>query len=65
MKLVNTTYNSKEYMINKLQELGGRTKLKFYKNISIDYDNMNIGFDEDSFDENAQIISKIHHEVLM
>ena len=34
MNLVNTEYNSTEDMINKLQELKGKTKLKFYKNIS-------------------------------
>ena len=41
MNMVNTTYNSTEDMINKLQELKGKTKLKFYKNISNYYD-MNI-----------------------
>ena len=65
MKLVNTTYNSTEDMINKLQEIKGKTKLKFYKNISTFYDNMNIRFDEDLFAKNAQGISKIYHEVLI
>ena len=51
-------------MINKLQQLKGKTKLKFYKNISSYYDNMNIRFDEDPFAKNAQGISKIYHEVL-
>ena len=36
-------------MINKLQELKGKTKLKFYKNISNYYDNMNIRMDEDEY----------------
>ena len=31
MNMVNTKYNSKEDMINKLQQLKGKTKLKFYK----------------------------------
>ena len=31
INMVNTTYNSSEDMINKLQELKGRIKLKFYK----------------------------------
>ena len=31
MNMVNTTFNSTEDMINKLQELKGKTKLKFYK----------------------------------
>ena len=34
MNMVNTTYNSTEDMINKLQQLKGKTKLKFYKFIS-------------------------------
>ena len=34
MKLVNITYNSTEDMINKLQEIKGKTKLKVKKNIS-------------------------------
>ena len=34
MNLVDTTYNSTEGMINNLQELKGKTKLKFYKNMS-------------------------------
>ena len=33
MILVNTKNNSTEDMINKLQELKGKTKLKFYKNL--------------------------------
>ena len=32
--MVNTTYNSSEDMIKKLQELKGKRKLKFYKNMS-------------------------------
>ena len=32
--MVNTTYNSTEYMINKLQSLKGKTKLKIYKKIN-------------------------------
>ena len=34
MNMINITYNSTEDMINKLQRLKGKTKLKFYKNIS-------------------------------
>ena len=34
INMANTTYNSSEDMINKIQELKGKTKLKFYKNIS-------------------------------
>ena len=64
MKMVNTTYNSTEDMIDKLQELKGKTKLEIYKNISNYYDNMNIRFDEDPFTKNAQGINKIYREVL-
>ena len=54
-------------MIDKLQSLKGKTKLKFYKNISDYYIEMknknyqtnNIG----PFSRNAQGISKIYHEV--
>ena len=51
-------------MINKLQELKGKTKLKFFKKISNYYDNMNIRFVEDPFAKKAQGISKIYHEIL-
>ena len=64
MNMVNTIYNSTEDMINKLQQLKGKTKLKFSKNVSIYYDNMNIRSDEDPFAKTAQGISKIYHEVL-
>ena len=69
MNMVNTTYNSSEDMINKLQELKGKTKLKFYKNISNYYIEMkNKNFqtnNQDPFARNAQGISKIYHEVLL
>ena len=65
MNMVHTEYNSTQDMIDKLQELKGKTKLKFYKNVS-DFNNiMNIRFDEDPFAKNAQVISKIYHEVLL
>ena len=67
--MVNTTYNTTEDMINKLQSLKGKTKLKFYKNISNYYIEMkNKNFQthhEDPFSKNAQGISKIYHEVLL
>ena len=68
MNLVNTTYNSTEYTINKLQQLKLETKLKFYKDISNYYDEMkhkNFQTQEDTFSKNAQGISKIYHEVLI
>ena len=52
-------------MINKLQELKDKTKLKFYKNISKEMKNTKFQSQEDPFSENAQGISKIHHEVLL
>ena len=65
MKLVITTYNSTEDVINNLQELKGKTKLIFLENISSSYDNMIIGFHEDPFAKNAECISKVYHEVLL
>ena len=61
--------NSKEDIIDKLQSLKGKTKLKFYKNIGTYYIEMkNKNFQtqyEDPFSRNAQGISKIYHEVLL
>ena len=68
INMVNTTYNSTEDMINKLQSLKGKTKLKFYKNISNYYTEMknkNFQTQEDPFAKNAQGISKIYHEKLL
>ena len=42
MNLVNTTYISSEDMISKIQELKGKAKLNFYKNISNYYNEMKI-----------------------
>ena len=64
INMVNTTYSSTKDMIDKLQQLKGKTELKFYKNISNYYDNMKIRFYEDPFVKNTQSISKIYHEVL-
>ena len=66
--MVNTRCNSTEDMINKLQQLKRKTKLKFYKNISnyyIEMKNKNFQTQEDPFAKNAQGISKICHEVLL
>ena len=69
MNMVNTSYNSTEDMINKLQSLKGKTKLKFYKNISnyyIEMKNKNSQTNnQDPFAKNAQGINKIYHEVLL
>ena len=67
--MANTTYISTEDMINKLQNLKGKTKLNIYKNISNYYIEMkNKNFqtnNQDPFSKNAQGISKICHEVLL
>ena len=68
INMVNTNYNSTEDMINKLQSLKGKTKLKVYKNISnyyIEMKNKNYQGQQDPFSRNAQGISKIYHEVLL
>ena len=69
INMVNTTYNSTEDMIDKLQSLKGKVKLKLYKNISNYYIEMNNRSfqtqDQDPFSKNAQGISKIYHEVLL
>ena len=66
ISLLNT--DTTEDMINKLQTLTSKTKLKFYKNKSKYYDEMNkrnFRFEEDPFAKNAGGIAKIYHEVLM
>ena len=68
MNMVNTNYNSTEDMINKLQQLKGKTKLKLHKDISKDYTEMknkNYQSQQDPFAKNAQGISKTYHEVLL
>ena len=66
--MVNTTYNSAADMIDNLQSLKGKTKLKIYKTISNYYTEMknkNLQTQEDPFSRNTQGVSKIHHEVLL
>ena len=66
--MATTTLNSTEDIICKLQELKGKTKLKFYKNTSNLYDEMNLRvfkFEEDLLRKNSQSIIKIYHEVLL
>ena len=62
---VDKTYKSTEDLINKLQQLKGKTKLRFYRSISNYYVEMNIRIDEDTFTRNAQGFSKNYHEVLL
>ena len=59
MNMVNTKSNTTEDMIDKLQELKGKTKLKVYKNISNYYDNMNIRFDEDVLLKILEVLVKL------
>ena len=66
--MVNTNFNSTEDMINKLQSLKRKTKLKFYKNISnyyIEMKNKNFQTQEDPFAKNAQGINEVYHEVFL
>ena len=68
MNMVNTKYNTTEDIIIKLQELKGKTILKFYKNISNNYNEMkhkNFQTQEDPFSKNAEGIGKIYHEVIL
>ena len=68
MNMVNTTYNSTQDMINKVQHLKSKTKIKVYQNISNYYDGMNIRnfkFEEDPFSKSDQSFSKFSHEVLL
>ena len=55
-------------MIDKLQSLKGKTKLKIYKNISNSYTEMKkktFKLNKILFSKNAQVVSKIYHEVLL
>ena len=56
INMVNITYNSTEDMINKLQQLKSKRKLKFYKNISNYYKekkNKNFQTEQDPLAKNA------------
>ena len=66
---VNIAFFSLDNVIDKLQQLKGRLKLKFYKNI-IDYykemKNKNFQSNKiDPFSKNAKGVGKIYHEVLL
>ena len=68
MNMVNTTYNSTKDMIDKLQQLNGKAKERFCKNINIYYNEMkrkNFQTQEDPFAKISQGISKTYHEVLL
>ena len=66
--MVNTTYNSTEDKIDKLQMLKGKTKIKFNKNINNCYirmKNKNFQTQKDPFSKNAQGISKNYHGIFL
>ena len=68
MNRINTTYDTIEDMINKKQCLKGKTKLKFYKNVSDYYDeknSRNFKFPSDPFSKKAQGLSKSYHELFL
>ena len=68
INMVNTNYITTEDMINKLQSLKGKIKLKFYKNIGNYYQEMinkNFQTQQDPCSKNAEGISKIYHKVLL
>ena len=56
--MVNINYYSTDEMIDNLQELKGKIELKFYKNISNYYDNLNIRIDEDTFVKMLKVLVK-------
>ena len=66
---INIAYFSLDNVIDKLQQLKGRIKLKFYKNISDYYKEMkNKNFQSnntDPFSKNAKGVAKIYHKVLL
>ena len=65
MNMVNTTYNLTEDMIIKLQQLKGKTKLKFYKNISNYYHevkNKNFHTQQDPFAKNVENMNITYHD---
>ena len=70
--MVNTNYNTTEVMINIIERLRGKTKLKFNQNVSNYYDEMNyrrqsgiFKFEEDTFSKNMEGIGKIYNEVFL
>ena len=68
--MVNTTYISTQELINKIQNLKGKTNLIFFKKIGnltkwILEDNGNFQFEEDPLSKNVQSIGKYYHEVLL
>ena len=64
--MANTSYNTREDMIDKSESLKGKTKIRFFKNISNYNEEMkykNFQFEQNTFGRNAQVIGNIYHEV--
>ena len=67
MNKLNTKYSSTEDMIDKLQQLKGKTKLKIYKNISNYYNELkkeNFQTQQVLLAKNAQGKSKIYYFIM-
>ena len=70
--MVNTKNKLTEDLINQFQQLKGKTKLKFYQNISNYFDKRNFRrqsdtfqFEQDPFSKHVEGIGKSFHEVLL
>ena len=70
--MFNIKKNTTQDMINKLHQLKGKTKIKFHQHVSTFLDEINIRrqcgtfhFEEGTFSENAEVISKIYQEVFL
>ena len=69
--MMNIKFESTEDMINELQQLKGKSKLKYHQKISNYYDEMkdmrqsNTFIIEDPFDEKAEGLGKIFHEAFL
>ena len=65
-------YNTTQNMIKRLQQVKGKTKIKFRQIVNGFYDEMNIRrqngtfqFEEDTFAKNAEVNSETYHEVFL
>ena len=70
--MVGSTYNATQEMIDKLQSVKDKSKLKFNQNLRNYYDEINyrkrgstFQFEEDPFDNKTKGLSKIYQEVLL
>ena len=70
--LANIKYDTSQDMINKVEQLKGKTNLKFYQKVGKYYDEMNyrrqsgyFRFEEDVFSKSVQGIAEIMHGILL